>query len=84
MIKRYYHPSLEEKLNGNKNLRFSSSLTVLFFCIPQPVILKELKQMEGDFSENQRIQLNTVRQLSVGFTKHSNRWTKLTLILHYS
>lgn len=28
----------------------------------QPVILKELKQTDGDFTEDQRIELNTVRQ----------------------
>lgn len=30
-------------------------------CVLQPVILKELKQTDGDFSEDQRIELNTVR-----------------------
>lgn len=35
---------------------------VLFLYIPQPVILKELKQEDGDFTEDQRIELNTVRE----------------------
>ena len=30
-------------------------------CVFQPVILKELKHTDGSFSENQRIELNTVR-----------------------
>lgn len=34
-------------------------------CVPQPVILKELKQTDGDFSEDQRIELNTVRHLPI-------------------
>lgn len=33
MIRRYYHPSLEKKLYGKKNLRFSSSLTVCYFSV---------------------------------------------------
>lgn len=32
----------------------------LFLCIFQPVILKELNT-DGDFTEDQRIELNTVR-----------------------
>ncbi len=39
--------------------------SVLFLCILQPVILKELKQADGDFTEDQRIELNTVRHLCV-------------------
>uniref|UniRef100_A0A3B4UQD6 Guanylate cyclase n=1 Tax=Seriola dumerili TaxID=41447 RepID=A0A3B4UQD6_SERDU len=36
---------------------------VLFFRIPQPVILKELKHTDGDFSEDQRIELNTLLRI---------------------
>lgn len=39
---------------------------ILSLRILQPVILKELKQMDGDFNENQRIELNTVRLKAVG------------------
>lgn len=45
------------------SLPSSAFLTCSFSA--QPVILKELKQMDGDFNENQRIELNTVRLKTV-------------------
>lgn len=44
-----------------RSSEISSLTSVLFYCILQPVILKELKQTDGDFTEDQRIELNTVR-----------------------
>lgn len=49
-----------------KNEGFFAAFLTCAFVSPQPVILKELKQMDGDFSETQRIELNTVRLLTVG------------------
>lgn len=43
------------------------NVCVFFPLTLQPVILKELKQMEGDFNENQKIELNTVRLITVRF-----------------
>lgn len=36
-------------------------------CLPviQPIILKELKHLDTDFTEEQKIELNTVRQQCV-------------------
>lgn len=40
-------------------------MNAFFLHILQPVILKELQHTDGDFSEDQRIELNTVRCLYV-------------------
>lgn len=52
---------------------------VLFLCVFQPVILKELKQADGDFTEDQRIELNTVRHLCViPQTSYKLIWTLIS------
>lgn len=66
--RRYQHSNFQKSIFGLKNkkkemimLFHSVFECVLFLCVLQPVILKELKQADGDFTEDQRIELNTVR-----------------------
>lgn len=63
-----------------KNLAFICfSDFICFLRILQPVILKELKQMDGDFNENQKIELNTVRLKTVGIVVSIQTETRLFL-----
>uniref|UniRef100_A0A669AXC7 Guanylate cyclase n=1 Tax=Oreochromis niloticus TaxID=8128 RepID=A0A669AXC7_ORENI len=48
-------------INYTQNPSLPWSFSIL--CVLQPVILKELKQTEGDFTEDQRIELNTLLRI---------------------
>lgn len=65
-IRRYLDSRFTKFQMKQKEQKDTGSELVLSLCTLQPVILKELKQMDGDFSEDQRIELNTVRHTSVG------------------
>uniref|UniRef100_A0AAQ5ZHR9 Guanylyl cyclase C n=1 Tax=Amphiprion ocellaris TaxID=80972 RepID=A0AAQ5ZHR9_AMPOC len=51
------------KQNSKKDLIMSQLFMERPVCIFQPVILKELIHTDGDFSENQRIELNTLLRI---------------------
>uniref|UniRef100_A0A665WBN6 Guanylate cyclase n=1 Tax=Echeneis naucrates TaxID=173247 RepID=A0A665WBN6_ECHNA len=55
----------EVSLKRHDHVEFPLSLVkcVLYLWIPQPVILKELIHTEGDFNEEQRIELNTLMRI---------------------
>lgn len=77
----------DKKVQTTKNLAgitkklasFCFTGLICFLRILQPVILKELKQMEGDFNENQKIELNTVRLKTVGIVVSIQTETRLFL-----
>lgn len=63
MIRRYHHSNTPKINMFGKKVKSKQHQSFSILCVLQPVILKELKHTDGDFSEDQRIELNTVRHL---------------------